>query len=177
MMRSDSGGFTYLGILMAVALMGIALSAAGTVWATSLQREREAELLFAGRAYRDAIRSYYVHSPGIASYPQELDELIEDKRFPSVRRHLRRMYADPITGRADWELMRDDAGFLIGVRSSSHKVPIKRANFEFSETGFQDADCYCGWQFVFIPGRGTRVPQKVQRPQIPSPATEGAPEE
>lgn len=162
-------GFTYLGILIAVALMGIALSAAGTVWAAASQRDREADLLFVGKAYRDAIRSYYIHSPGVAMYPRELDELIEDKRWPSARRHLRRIYADPMTDRADWDLIRNDAGYLIGVRSRSLKVPIKRANFDFAEAGFRDAECYCDWKFIFVPGRSSRAPQNA--PQRPTPAT------
>ncbi len=93
-----AGGFTYLGILLAVAFLGIALAAVGTVWATAVQRDREAELLFVGKAYRDAIRSYYLIGSGAARYPDDIQDLIEDHRFPDVRRHLRRIYADPMTG-------------------------------------------------------------------------------
>ena len=150
--RSD--GFTYIGILLAVIFLGIALSAVGTVWSTVAQRDREAELLFVGSAYRDAIRSYYIHSPGGARFPMALDELVEDHRFPVVQRHLRRLYADPTTGRADWELIQNESGAIIGVRSSSHKTPIKRANFTYADRTFKDADCYCDWQFVYAPTRG-----------------------
>ena len=149
-------GFTYLGLLIAVALLGVALAAVGTLWSTTLQREREADLLFVGEAYRSAIESYYRHGPGVAQLPQDLGDLLRDPRMPVIQRHLRRLYADPITGRTDWEILRDPGGGIIGVRSSSQGVPIKRANFPPKEADFVDADCYCRWVFAFSPTRGRR---------------------
>ena len=35
-----------------------------------------------GGQYAQALRSYYRSSPGVAQYPQQLDELL-DNRFPS----------------------------------------------------------------------------------------------
>src|SRR6185369_6096551 len=81
-------GFTYLGILIAVAFLGIGLAAIGTVWATTAQREREAQLLFAGDAYRAAIEGYYRSGPVAQQLPKELDELLNDARGPLVRHHL-----------------------------------------------------------------------------------------
>lgn len=45
-------GFTYLGLLFVVALMGIALAATGSLWVVERQREREQELLFVGDQIR-----------------------------------------------------------------------------------------------------------------------------
>ena len=156
-----AGGFTFLGMLLAVAFLGIALAAVGTVWAMAARRDREAELLFVGKAYRDAIRSYYLHGSGAARYPDDIQELIEDHRFPVVRRHLRRLYADPMTGRPDWEYVRTVDGGIMGVRSSSHQAPIKRANFDAAESEFEGAECYCDWQFVFL---ARRAAQPVRKP-------------
>jgi len=158
--RRRSGGFTYLAILLAVAFLGIDLAAVGTVWGTAVQRDREAELLFVGKAYRDAIGSYYRHSPGGAQYPREVAELIEDDRFPVAMHHLRRNYPDPMTGRPDWEVIRTADGGIVGVRSSSQRTPIKRANFDASESAFEGAECYCDWQFVFSPARPIRGVRK-----------------
>ena len=149
-------GFTYLGILIVIALLGVALAAVGTLWSTTLQREREADLLFVGEAYRSAIESYYRHGPGVAQLPQELEDLLRDPRLPVVQRYLRRLYADPMTGRMDWEIVRDPGGGIIGVHSSSQGVPIKRANFPPKEADFADVDCYCQWVFAFNPTRGRR---------------------
>lgn len=149
--RNGSAGFTYLGVLLAVALMGIALGAIGTVWATSLQREREAQLLFVGDAFRRAIASYYASGRKL---PQELDDMVEDKRVPLPRRHLRRIYVDPMTGRADWQLLRDPDGGIFGVASSSKRGPLKRAKFASEDAQFEGAECYCDWKFELSATRG-----------------------
>jgi type II secretory pathway pseudopilin PulG len=105
-------GFTYVGLLLAVALAGVALAAAGTLWSTTAKRDKELELLFVGDQFRRAIGAYYEGTPGAKRYPLKLEDLLEDKRLAVTRRHLRQLYADPMTGKADWELVRlaDGAG-------------------------------------------------------------------
>ena len=69
--------------------------------AISDQRAREGELLYVGNLYRDAIRQYSESTPaGARPYPDRLDDLLRDPRYPVVRRYLRRPYPDPFTGRA-----------------------------------------------------------------------------
>jgi type II secretory pathway pseudopilin PulG len=143
------GGFTYIGLLIAVVVLGLALSAVGTVWRTQAQREREQELLFIGRQYRAAIVSYY--SSGVHQYPQSVEDLLEDKRWPEPRHHLRRLYPDPMTGAQDWTIIRTDMVGITGIASSSKAAPIKKAGFAPDEDTFKDATCYCDWQFVFTP--------------------------
>ncbi|MDC8771007.1 type II secretion system protein [Roseateles albus] len=99
-------GFTYLWLLFVVALGGVALASLGQRQQTVQQREREAELRFRGEAIARAIESYVRSSPGdTKALPQRLEELLEDRRSGTVRRHLRRLYLDPFTGRADWALI------------------------------------------------------------------------
>ena len=52
------GGFTYLGVLFAVALMGVLLAGLGEVWHTAVRRDKESELLFNGEQIRLALISY-----------------------------------------------------------------------------------------------------------------------
>ena len=59
-----SGGFTYLGVLFALALLGMSLAAAGSVWTIESRRAREAELLWTGNQFRNAISSYVRSAPG-----------------------------------------------------------------------------------------------------------------
>ena len=61
--KSAQSGFTYLYVLMLIALIGMGLAAAGTLWRTEAPRAHEAELLFVGAQYRQAIRSYYELDP------------------------------------------------------------------------------------------------------------------
>jgi type II secretory pathway pseudopilin PulG len=141
-------GFTYLGLLFAVAIIGITLATIGVIWSTQARREREIELLFTGNQIRQAIGRYYEHS-GVL--PRDLSELVEDRRLPAARRFLRRLYMDPITGAADWTLIKTADGGIMGVASSSLQKPIRMAGFSPVDAAFQNADCYCGWRFVYVP--------------------------
>jgi len=143
-------GFTYVGLLVAVVIMGMLLTIAGRVWTTTVQREREAQLLWVGDAYRAAIGSFYRHG---GRYPETLQQLVQDDRSPVPLRHLRQLYPDPMTGAADWTLIPAADGHISGVASRSLGVPIKRKGFELVDAIFADTDCYCDWQFIFIPRR------------------------
>lgn len=143
-------GFTYLFVLFLVAGLGFLLVAATELWQTSLRREREQDLLFAGAQYRDAIGRYYLASPGLQQYPQSLDELLVDKRFPQIRRHLRKLYRDPVTGSKEWGILREQ-GRIIGVFSLSPERPFKQANFSRADADFAQRAKYSEWQFVFQP--------------------------
>lgn len=155
---SRQSGFTYLAILIAIAILGVALAAVGSLWSTTVQRDRETELLLVGEAYRSAIASYFRNG---AQLPQTLEELIEDRRSAVPMRHLRRLYPDPMTGKPDWEIVRTAEGGIVGIRSTSQRAPIKRANFPPFEADFADADCYCAWSFVIDRSR--------QRAKAPTP--------
>ena len=52
-----AGGFTYLAVLLLMALMSLGLSSVASLLSTAQQRERELELLFIGNQYRQAIGS------------------------------------------------------------------------------------------------------------------------
>jgi type II secretory pathway pseudopilin PulG len=146
-------GFTYLGLMIIVMVMGMGLAAFGTIYSQSAQRDKEAELLFVGEQFRAAIESYYRKSPGQAAYPKTLEELIEDKRFPMPARHLRRIYRDPITGSTDWGLVEmPNNGGIMGVFSKSEAKPIKQGNFiAAKQQAFEDAESYAKWTFTYSP--------------------------
>jgi type II secretory pathway pseudopilin PulG len=143
-------GFTYLGLLIAVALMGIGLALIGDVWSTTVKRERERELLFVGAQFRQAIGRYYEGSPGVKQYPRKLEDLLEDKRFPVVKRHLRKIYLDPMTGKREWGLL-TQGDQILGVYSQSKDRPLKVANFQVAEAMFVDSNAYSDWRFVYAP--------------------------
>lgn len=147
--RHAEHGFTYIGILIAVALLGISLAAVGTIWSVTAKREKEAELLYIGHQFREAIARYNVAGGAGVQLPRDLDDLVEDHRALGKRRFLRKIYRDPMTGAADWELIRGKDGGIIGVASTSLAKPIKQANFDPLDTGFEGADCYCKWRFEF----------------------------
>ena len=151
-------GFTYLGMLVLVALMGFGLAAFGELYSHAAQREKERELLFVGNQFRDAIASYYNKSPGAKAYPKKLDDLVEDKRFPMPQHHLRRVYSDPMTGKSDWVLVEAPGGGFMGVHSLSEETPIKSGDFSAKDAAFEDAENYTKWMFTYSPtGLGNTI--------------------
>lgn len=161
--RSRLAGFTYIGLLFAIAILGITLSTVGVVWSTQLRRDKEAELLFVGDEFRLAI-GRYVRSGG--QYPLELTDLVEDKRTPVPRRFLRRIYPDPMTGSTDWQLILAPQGGIMGVASRSQGKPIKVAGFSGGNAGFDLAECYCEWKFIYSP-RANRNRRAIGPPRQP----------
>jgi type II secretory pathway pseudopilin PulG len=152
-------GFTYLGVLLLVAIMGFGLAAFGELHSHAAQRQKEEDLLFIGAQFRDAIASYYNKSPGAKAYPKKLEDLVEDKRFPMPLHHLRRIYRDPMTESIDWGMVEtpDKAG-IMGVHRRSEDAPIKTGNFNAAEAAFEDAENYSKWAFVYSPQELAKTP-------------------
>jgi len=142
-------GVTYPVVLGALLVLSISASVTVERQATQMRREQEAELLFRGQAYVAAIRSYYHAVPGQKRYPTSLDELITDPRF-AHRRHLRQLYADPLTGEP-WQLIRAPDGGIAGVASHSTQAPLKQGNFPQGFEHFEAAGRYRDWQFSYQP--------------------------
>lgn len=151
-MERRQRGYTYLGLLLLVAVMGSLLASAGALWRTELQREREAELLFIGQQFVAAITDFYERTPTgqHPRFPARLEELLDDPRWPATKRHLRRLYVDPMTGRPDWGLVRSPEGGIMGVYSQGLGAPLRHANFQPPYEEFESAMTYAGWRFVYV---------------------------
>ena len=160
-------GFTYIGLLIAITIIGVTLSSMGTVWHTSQQRDRERELLFIGDQIRQAIGRYYSAGVGSAKqYPQTLDDLLRDPRQPGVLRHLRKLYYDPITGTTDWGLIKDADDRIMGVFSLSEEQPIKQTGFSAADQDFEGKEKYSQWTFEYHP-RLARVNRTTKGQTLP----------
>jgi type II secretory pathway pseudopilin PulG len=151
-MRRDHG-FTYLGLLFAVALSAGGLAVAASLWSTEAKRDREAELLFVGQQIRSAIGAYRDEAPAGQPhvFPRSLDDLVDDKRWPTRRRHLRKVFIDPMTGSPEWGIVQGPGGSVMGVFSLSQAAPLKRGGFAARDSDFADAASYRDWQFVYTP--------------------------
>ncbi len=144
-----NAGFTYIGLLFLVAMMGLVLTQAAAMWQTLQQRDKEEELLFVGDQFRRAIARYYAAGGG---YPRQLEDLVQDPRFPGVRRFLRKVYRDPITGGTEWGLVKAPGDLITGVYSLSEAQPIKQAEFSKADLAFEGKTKYSEW--VFLPKFG-----------------------
>ena len=124
-----NNGFGYVGLLIAVAIFGLGAVGAARILASSDRGDREVELLFVGGQFRSAIQAYYESGPMAGQYPPTLEDLLQDGRVPITRRHLRRIFVDPISGKAEWGTVPSPQGGIMGVFSLSKSTPMKRQNF------------------------------------------------
>lgn len=148
---SPQKGFTLMGALITIGVMGAGLAAYGELASHAAQREKERELLFVGNQFRQAIGAYYERTPGsVKRFPQTLEDLVEDKRHPMPQRYLRRIYADPITGKPQWGRIDAPDGGIMGIYSLSEARPIKTRGFALRDSTFADTGRYSDWTFSYV---------------------------
>jgi hypothetical protein len=154
-------GFTFVAVLGAMLLLALATERVTFVVSHVAQRQREEDLLRIGTAYADAVRSYYLASPGTEKrWPASLADLTDDRRFVQVRRHLREPYQDPLT-RGDWLLLRAPDGGIAGVYSRSPRQPIRSVPLQSGDIELPAARQYSDWKFAHrLPPADASLPAK-----------------
>jgi type II secretory pathway pseudopilin PulG len=151
-------GAVLMGLIVMLALTGLAMAQVGESMATTHKREKEAQLLWVGMQYRAALESYYLASPGPAKLlPAKLEELVLDTRFPQPVRHLRQLYADPMQPHQPWGLVRR-GNQILGVYSNAEGEPIRRRGLGSGLEALDNAVSYSDWRFVFLPRLNTTAP-------------------
>jgi len=155
--KSHESGAAYLMLLLTIMVMGIGLIAVSEVWHTTLKREKEQELLFAGNQFRQAIELYYAQTIDRKAqrYPLKLEDMLKDPRFPGTQRYLRKIFPDPMSGSAKWGLKLEPGGGIVGVYSLSEEQPIKKFFFSDIDVSFVDKAKYSEWVFL---ARSVQVP-------------------
>ena len=152
--RKAEGGFTYLGLLLAVALFALFSSTTLKIGSTVSRGVAEQELLDAGLRLTRALESYARATPanGIP-YPSRIEDLLRDPRYNNkVVRHLRRIEPDPMTGKADWVAVRAGKGVgITAFHSQSAQLSLRR-ELPAPFRDFNDVTTYREW--VFTAGLG-----------------------
>jgi type II secretory pathway pseudopilin PulG len=144
----NNKGFTYLMAMMIIMIMGIMLGMVGQSWKTIMQREREEELIFRGTQIMDAIGRWNKPKPGehVATPLRDLKDLVQDPRTLTIKRYLRRLYTDPMTGK-EWNVINDPNLGITGVASTSQSKPLKTGNFPVGLESFEKKERYSDWLF------------------------------
>lgn len=172
-MRTGEFGFAYVPLLFVLALTGAGLAALGERWTSTAHQEREVELFFRGQAFATALQRYQAATPAQhlaqqPALPLQLDELLVDERRPAAAFHLRRVYTDPFTGRADWRVLRDADGRVCAVASRA-SAPARRRQGVPLAAGVAAAHAtVADWHFG-VPCRSRPTPS------MPSAANSGSP--
>lgn len=159
-------GFTYVGLMVLVAMIGVAAAATVSVADLARRRANEEQLLFVGKQFIKAFLEYELYTPqGSANRaPSRLEDLLRDPRQPGVKRYLRQLYADPITGKADWELVKAPGGGVMGVKSTSCAPTIKRSFPDGDFMYLNGEKRYCDWTFTYVMACGANC-KKTERPE------------
>jgi type II secretory pathway pseudopilin PulG len=180
------GGFTYLGLVILVTVIGLVGAATLKVDALLRRAQAEDDLLETGAAFSEALRTYAEATPkGQPPQPPSLQELLKDPRFPGVRRHLRKIFIDPLTGKAEWGIVWADPGErrgVLAVYSLSKAKPLKVAHFDARFSGFENKQHVSEWKFVatgqaMVQGQvqAQGKPQAQNQPSLFQQAPAGAP--
>lgn len=157
-------GSVFMGMLVTVAVVAVMLMEVGTLWSSVLQRERELELLARGNEIRRAIGLYYAAGN---TFPMSLEDLVLDRRQPTTKRYLRRIYSDPLTGTTDWGVVPGPGETIMGVFSQAKGTPFKQSNFSVVNQSFTGQGSYQGWVFLYGLGQNnpaTRIAPKGDQP-------------
>lgn len=145
-------GATYLLLLFILALLAAGAATWAERWQVAAQRERETELFFRGLQLRDALQHFHDHTPeGAAAWPAQLDDLLRDARHQPPAVHLRRLYADPFSGRPDWVLLRNAEGGIVGLHSSVDRPALRRHGLPQGVTASDGPNPKTSdWQFLAV---------------------------
>ena len=154
MRRREDAGFTYIEVMITIAILLILAAVTIPVARTTIQRQRELELKAALREMRNAIDNYkkyvdagQIQAEGIDNegYPPDLDALVEgiplqgtiDKKI----KFLRRIPKDPMTATYEWGLrsLQDDPNSTSWGRQNVYDV------YTTSEAKGLDGTPYSQW--------------------------------
>ncbi len=157
-----AGGFTYIGLVILVAIIALVGAATVRLGVTLQRAQAERDLLHIGEQFSNALKSYAAATTaGQPQQPPTLKDLLKDPRFPGTRRHLRKIFVDPMTGKAEWGIvyLAGDKGVL-GIHSLSTAKPVKIGNFPSRFQAFGGKQKISEWIFTFdgqdplLPGQG-----------------------
>jgi type II secretory pathway pseudopilin PulG len=155
-------GYTYFGLLLAITVASLTLSAGASLLGNEVRRDKERELMFTGDAIRRAIEQYHLKNQGSPEpFPKRLESLLRDSNQATVQRYLRKIYHDPMhepdligsqAMSGSWILIHDANGQIVGVHSNSQREPLRKDGFPADYVAFRQARSYADWKFVAVGG-------------------------
>ena len=96
--KSSEAGYNLVVLAVAITVLNIMVAKALPVWSHQIQREKEAELIFRGLQYAEAIRIFEIRNQG--RLPTKLEQLIEIKP-----RCIRQLWKNPMSEDGKWGLI------------------------------------------------------------------------
>ncbi|WP_157275331.1 type II secretion system protein [Pelomonas sp. Root1444] len=148
-MPASTAGFALLYVLMMLTVLAGAGAVVAQRWAEQVGRAKEQQLLRVGDAMAKALADYRASTPSLDKrFPARLEDLVLDPRFGNPRHHLRQLYPDPMTGQADWQVIRDAQGGIVGVHSRSERPTWRRVPQRLNFVDLPAATHVSQWMFT-----------------------------
>jgi hypothetical protein len=171
--RMSERGVTYLMLMFAIVLIGIATTAAAKQWKAIVQRELEADLLAKGIEIQNALALYSATIKAGRVMPGEIypQTLVDLTRLPKP--FLRKVYLDPM-GHGEWEFLRGPTGGIMGVRSKSLAKPFRQSDFPPAVRHFEGRTSYRDWVFQHPNPSGNSIVPQGTAPSTVAPSTPGS---
>lgn len=142
----DQRGFSYILLLITVAVISSASLWSIRVGSEAQRWQAEKELLKVGGEFSRALQSYRSTSQGGGVGPKELTELLLDPRTPFTKRHIRKIYSDPLSGQDNWGLVYAEDKRIVGIFSKSDERPMAQLEVR-GANGVEHARSYRQWIF------------------------------
>jgi hypothetical protein len=99
--RGPEAGVIFIWVLVSFFVMAVLMIAAVQPASIMAKREKEAELVFRGEEYTEAIRLFQQEHGG--AFPTKLKQLLE--QGPKKHRYIRRLYKNPFDPEGKWILL------------------------------------------------------------------------
>jgi type II secretory pathway pseudopilin PulG len=133
-------------------MVAVLLIALARWWQAEARREKERELLWVGSQFRAALAGYAAASPaGATPRPPDLAALLRDDRDGTLRRHLRRIYIDPMTASDAWGIVTAEDGSVLAVHSRFSGRPLAPDGASPRFRMFEGTTLYSQWRFGVFP--------------------------
>jgi type II secretory pathway pseudopilin PulG len=113
--RDGEAGFAMAALIVTLAVMLLAMSAAAPTWRYIVKDDKEQELIFRGNQIADAIQRYQAKNGN--AVPPTLEVLVKGK-------FLRKAYKDPMAEDGEWRLIH--LGETVGARTGPGSSPTRR---------------------------------------------------
>ena len=128
---SRGRGYTLVALIVALVVLNIAVAAAMQLWSAVIQRENEAEMIFRGLQYAEAIRVFQAR---FNRPPTSLEELLEVEP-----RCIRQLWTEPISDSGAWQPLLAGSGTDVTELAQGQELGGSGSDpFEDSGSGFGD---------------------------------------
>lgn len=99
--EASASGYSLVIVVMLITVLNVMVAITLPLWSGMIRRDKEEELISRGLQYAEAIR---VFQRRFGRLPVQLEELVKVEP-----RSIRRLWEDPMTGKADWILIFEGA--------------------------------------------------------------------